>query len=555
MRVVVDLARCQGYGQCVFLAPDVFSMDGEEALFYDLGPDEGQRTKVLRAAAACPVQALQVEREHVETARAPDDRDADRGSDRAFLRSGRVVVVGASLAGLRAAEMLRAEGFEGSLTIVGEEPYEPYDRPPLTKQVLGGRIPADGTTLPRLRDIEATWRLGTAATGLDMVAKRVLLADGEEVPFDRLLIATGVRSRPWPNEKEAALEGVVSVRTRDDGARLRELVAAGPRRVLIIGAGFAGSEAASVCRSLGLPVTVAEAGEAPLVGALGSVVGRIAAGLQREHGVDLRCGVTVTSLDGDSDGRLRRAHLSDGSVLDVDVAVAALGGIRNVEWLQGSGLAAGVWGVACDAGCRAFDVNGLVTDDVFVAGDVARAPHPLFGYEFLALEHWGNAVAEAEIAAHNMVNAETGRWPHLAVPEFWSSQFGVNIKSVGVPSLADEVVVAQGSVEARRFVAAFGFQGRIIGAVSFDHGLWLDFYKDLIEEAAPFPPAFDMVGADGRRVVPAGFPAPSVPTHDATVVVTGHEPSERRAAFVRQRRDASPTPVRAFRQAPSGTTS
>ena len=122
--------------------------------------------------------------------------------------------------------------------------------------------------------------------------------------------------------------------------------------------------------------------------------------------MDLRCGVTVTSLEGDADGRLRRAHLSDGSVLDVDVAVAALGGVRNVEWLQGSGLAAGVWGVACDAGCRAFDVNGLVTDDVFVAGDVARAPHPMFGYQFLALEHWGNAVSQAEIAAHNMVSAE-----------------------------------------------------------------------------------------------------------------------------------------------------
>ena len=130
------------------------------------------------------------------------------------------------------------------------------------------------------------------------------------------------------------------MRTRDDGARLAALVAAGPRRVLVIGAGFAGSEAASVCRSLGLPVTVVEAGEAPLVGALGGVIGQIAAGLQREHGVDLRCGVTVTSLEGDADGRLRRAHLSDGSVLDVEVAVAALGGVRNVEWLQGSGLAA-----------------------------------------------------------------------------------------------------------------------------------------------------------------------------------------------------------------------
>lgn len=548
MRVVVDLARCQGYGQCVFLAPDVFSMEGEEALQYDLEPDDRHRTDVLRAAAACPVQALAVERPVASAG--PGEAGAQAAhpaADSVFMRTGRIVIVGASLAGLRAAEKLRDEGFAGSLTIVGDEPHEPYDRPPLSKQVLAGRMSAQRTALPRLRDVDANWRLGVAATGLDREARRVRLADGQELGFDRLLIATGVRARPWPDETEAALDGVLSLRTREDATRLRELVAAGPRRVLVIGAGFAGSEAASVCRAMGLPVTVVEAGDAPLAGALGGVVGQIAAGLQREHGVDLRCGVTVTSLDGDASGRLRRAHLSDGSVLDVDVAVAALGGIRNVEWLQGSGLAAGFWGVACDAGCRAFDVNGLVTDDVFVAGDVARAPHPLFGYEFLALEHWGNAVAEAEIAAHNMVSAETGRWPHLAVPEFWSSQFGVNIKSVGVPSLAEEVVVTQGSVESRRFVAAYGYRGRIIGAVSFDQALWLDFYKDLIEEAAPFPPAYRMVGGDGMRPVPAGFPAPSVPTHDATVVVTGHEPNDRQAAFVGYRPGATPTPLRAFR--------
>jgi Reductase C-terminal len=167
---------------------------------------------------------------------------------------------------------------------------------------------------------------------------------------------------------------------------------------------------------------------------------------------------------------------------------------------------------------------------------VARAPHPLFGYEFLALEHWHNAVAEAEIAAHNMVSAEAERWPHLAVPEFWSAQFGVNIKSVGVPSLGEEVVVTQGSIEERRFVAVYGFRGRIIGAVAFDQAFWLDFYKDLIEEAAPFPPDFRMVGAaTAMRPVPAKFPDPMIPTHDATVVVTGHEPSERRAALVRRR--------------------
>jgi len=535
VRIVVDLTKCQGYGQCAFLAPEVFVMDGEEALHFHGNPPADERERVLRAAAACPVQAIQVDR--------PDGRNGQRASaaaDGSFLRTGRVVIVGASLAGLRAAEALRAEGFTGSLTLVGDEPEEPYDRPPLSKQVLTGMETADDTALPRLRRLDAEWRLGVAATGLDLAGKRVLLADGAAVPFDRLLIATGVRARGWPNAAEAALRGVFSIRVPADARNVREALEAGPRRVLVIGAGFAGSEVASVCRELDVPVTVAEAGSAPLVGALGGVIGTIAAGIQREHGVDLRCGVKVTALDGDADGRLRRAHLSDGTVIDVDVAIAALGGVRNVEWLDGSGLAAGFWGVACDTGCRAFDINGLVTDDVFVAGDVARAPHPLFAYSFLALEHWGNAVAQAEVAAHNMISAETDRWPHLAVPEFWSTQFGHNIKSVGVPSLADQVAIVQGSVENRSFVAAYGFRGQLVAAVSFDQAMWLDFYKDQIEEAAAFPPAATMVGsAAPARVLPAEFPDQAIPSHDATVVVTGHEPSERRARYVRRQ-----TPVR-----------
>jgi NADPH-dependent 2,4-dienoyl-CoA reductase/sulfur reductase-like enzyme len=508
-------------------------MPGAEALQYESNPGDEQREKILRAAAVCPVRAIVVDQAEDQSAATAGTRAA--GAPR---YDGRIVIVGASLAGWRAAHALRREGFAGALTIVGDEAHEPYDRVPLSKQALTGTVSAERTALPRVGGLDADWRLGQPAVGLDRRNKRVLLPGGEPVAFDRLLIATGARAREWPNPAEAALDGVYTVRGRDDAARLRQKLTACPRRVLVIGAGFIGSELASDCRELGLPVTVVERGPAPLAGALGAVIGQIAAGMQREAGVDLRCGVSVRALEGDADGRLRRARLSDGTTLDVDVAIAALGSRRNTEWLAGSGLAAGRWGVSCDAGCRAFDVNGVVTDDIFVAGDVARFPHPAYGYQMLAMEHWGNAVEQADIAAHNMISAGPDRWPHLALPVFWSVQFGIEIKSVGVPSCADEVVITQGSVADRRFAAAYGRQGRVAAAVTFDHGMWLDYYRDLIDRAAPFPPRFrTWGGSDGtgraRQPVPAEMPVtPEALSRQATVVLTGHEPSERRAVLV-----------------------
>ncbi len=449
-----------------------------------------------------------------------------------FKSEGRIVIVGASLAGLRAAETLRDEGFNGRLTIIGDERHQPYDRPPLSKQVLKGWVPADHTELPQMRELDADWRLGVAAVGLDRVNMEVHLADGDKVPFGRMLIATGTRARQWFNPAEAALQGVFTLRTSDDAARLQAALQAGPRRVLIVGSGFIGSEMASVCRELDLAVTVAERADAPLVGALGGVIGEIAAQMQRDHGVDLRTGVSVQALEGDSTGHVRRARLSDGTTLDVDVVVASLGSIRNIEWLKGAGLATGFWGVACDAGCRAFDINGVVTDNIFVAGDVARAPHVLYDYEFLSLEHWDNAVLGAQVAAHNMVRLETDRVPHLPLPSFWSGQFDVNIKGVGVCSFGDEIVITQGSTKERRFAAAYVRDGRIVGAVTFNHGKWLEYYGAMIERSAPFPPpppGYDRP-AD-MTPVPARFPDPRVPTGTPDVVLTGHDPTQRGAEF------------------------
>ncbi len=196
------------------------------------------------------------------------------------------------------------------------------------------------------------------------------------------------------------------------------------------------------------------------------------------------------------------------------------------------GLAAGFWGVACDAGCRAFDIRGVVTNRVFVAGDIARSPHVLFEYQFLVMEQWNNAVHGAEVAAHNMVCEETDRRAHIPTPANWSGQFHVNIKSVGVPSFGDEIIFTQGSPKDRRFAAAYGHRGRIVGAVTFDHAKWLDYYGALIERSAPFPPSragFD-VPADARPV-PAEFPPRGVPTATPDVVLTGHDSSERQAEF------------------------
>ena len=447
--------------------------------------------------------------------------------------SRRVLIVGASLAGLRAAEALREFGFDGELIIVGAESHAPYDRPPLSKQVALGLVETARTALPRAGKIDADWRLGQAATALDLAARRVTLADGATLDFDRLLIATGCRARPWTGE-DANLDGVLTLRTREDAEELRAALAARPGRIVVVGGGFNGSEIASVCRVLGLPVTLVEVSATPLASALGAYVGQAAAALQRAHGVDLRCGARVARLEGDAAGHVRRVHLVDGQTIEADLVVVALGSLPNVEWLAGSGLAAGPKGIACDAGCRAFDTYGIATDDVFVAGDVARFPHPIFNYEFMTLEHWGNAIEQARVAAHNMLMTQGARRPHISIPAFWSSQFDVSIKSVGVPPAADEVAIVQGSLESGAFVALYGRHGRLVAAAGFDHGRWLQRYVPLIEIGAPFPCPGGMDAPPAMEPVPTAFPHPSHGGLDAYITLSGHAPDERHATRHRE---------------------
>jgi len=398
----------------------------------------------------------------------------------------RIVVAGASLAGLRAAESLRGNGFTGELVIVGAEPHEPYDRPPLSKAVLAGRLGIDHLQLPVARGLEADWRLGCPAAGLDL-ATREVLAGADRIGFDGLVIATGAGARPGP-------PGTHVVRTRDDADRLRRALAAGPGRVLVVGAGFTGSEVASSCVDLGLPVTVVHRGATPMGSALGDTVGAALGARHRAHGVDLRTRTTLTALDGDL------ATLSDGTRLNAEVVVIATGSVPHTAWLLGSGVSAGPSGVDCDAACRVFGTGGAVVPGVYTAGDVARWRHPRFAGPPRRFEHWGNALDQADVAAYNLCGGP--RREVTALPAFWSDQFGLNIKAIGLPQLADDVVLAQGSFERRSFVAVYGRGGITVGAVAVDSPRVLDGYAAMIAERAPFPPAIGATDSPELVTVP-----------------------------------------------------
>ncbi|MGE7416528.1 NAD(P)/FAD-dependent oxidoreductase [Methylobacterium tarhaniae] len=421
------------------------------------------------------------------------------------MRDGTIVVAGASLAGLRGAEALRAHRFAGRLILVGDEPHLAYDRPPLSKHVLTGEVAPGATTLPGVGALEAEWRLGVKALGLDRAGRTLLLADGERLAFDRLLIATGARARPWPAPEEARLSGVHTLRSRDDAASLAAGLAARPRRVLILGAGFIGCEAASSIRALGLPVTVVDPEPAPLAQALGSVIGGFVAGRMEAAGVDVRLGARVTHLEGDR--AVRRARLADGGTIEADLVVVALGAVRNTGWLAGAGLRADEGGLSCDGACRALDEAGRPDEAIFAAGDVVRFPHPLYGHRPVALEHWGNAVAQGAHAARAMLHGADAAGAYAELPAFWSSQFGLNIKSLGLTEGADAVAIVQGSPRAGRFLAVYGRAGRTIAAVSVNAGRSLPAYEGPIRDGAPFPPITGGADQPDPEPVPPGLPS------------------------------------------------
>ena len=431
---------------------------------------------------------------------------------------GGIVVVGASLAGLRGAEALRRYGYDGLLTIVGDEPYRPYDRPPLSKHVLAGELTADATRLPELLPLRARWLLGNAATGLDRAARHLRLADETCITYDKLLVATGAQARSWPAATGGGLPGVQTLRGRDDAASLRSALCARPRHVLIVGGGLIGCEAASCCRDLDLDVTLVDPNPTPLARSLGTLVGGVIAACLRDAGAAFRPGTQVESFEPDAGGRVARARLSEGGAIEADLVIAALGATRATGWLAGAGLMADAGGLTCDGACRVLDAGGAPCPDIYAAGDVARWPIPLYGGRLVSVEHWSNAVEQAAHAARNMLADADDQRPYAHLPAYWSSQLGINIKTVGLTTGADTVAVVQGSRAARRFLAVYGRAGRSIAAVSFDEARWLPAYAGAIADAAPFPPIREATDQTRIETAAPGFPEPRIvlPIRDAS---------------------------------------
>jgi NADPH-dependent 2,4-dienoyl-CoA reductase/sulfur reductase-like enzyme len=366
----------------------------------------------------------------------------------------RIAVVGASLAGVRATESLRAEGFDGDIVLVGAESHLPYDRPPLSKQYLTGAWSADRLPLrPRSHydDLGIELRLGTAATGVDLQTRRMDLADGSEVAFDGLVVATGAAPRTLRAE---ALAGVTVLRTLDDAAELRQSLAGrDDARLVVIGGGFIGLEVAASARSMGVHVTVVETADRLLARVDDRLAGETVESLHREHGVEFRMGVGVSGVRGSV--RVESVVLTDGSTLVADAVVVGIGATPAVGWLAGSGLRLDD-GVVCDSACFA-------APRVVAAGDVARWYDARSG-RLTRHEHWTNATEQASRAAANLLHGPDGAVPYLPVPYVWSDQYGLRFQTAGELSGSAEHR-REGDTGSPRFVTRHLTDGRLTGVV------------------------------------------------------------------------------------------
>jgi NADPH-dependent 2,4-dienoyl-CoA reductase/sulfur reductase-like enzyme len=382
-----------------------------------------------------------------------------------------IVIVGASAAGLTAAETLRRRGFDGRLILIGDEPYLPYDRPPLSKQVLDGRWEPKRAFLRSdqvLTELKADLRLGRAATALDVAHRQVQLDDGALIGFDGLIIATGVTPRRLPG---ADLAGVHVLRTLDDTLALRAALCAGPR-VVVVGSGFLGTEVAAAARTMGLEVTLVGPQRVPLRRPFGDRIGALVAELHHDHGIRLRCGTPVHRLVRAGD-HVTGVELADGTTLPADLVLLAVGSTPATGWLAGSGLRLDD-GVVCDQRCEA-------APGIYAAGDVACWHNPHFGIQ-MRLEHRMNATEQAMAAAANLLGANQ---PFAPVPYFWSDQYDTKIQAYGIFPQDAELRILDGDPAQGRFTAAYADHGAVVGVLGWNSPREVRQLRRLVAERAP----------------------------------------------------------------------
>lgn len=391
----------------------------------------------------------------------------------------RVVVVGAGLAGLRACEGLRSREFDGEIVLIGDEPHAPYDRPPLSKQFLSGEWELDKVLLRQEAQLAALGlerRLGAEhrARHLDVAGRLVELASGERIGFDGLVIATGARARTLPALE--SMPGVFTLRTIDDAVRLRPVVAAGGR-LLVVGAGFIGLEVAATARTLGCEVTIVEPLDTPLARVFGPLAGGACRRLHEDHGVRLVLGRGLESL-AEGPGEGLSAVLAGGERLEFDAVVVGVGAVPNLDWLEGSGLAVDPSGLECDERLEA--APGIVA-----AGDLARWPGGR-GSSTIRLEHRTNAAEQGDFAAASLLGIGDR---FVTVPYVWSDQYDVKIQVLGLPQPDDEVVVVDGDPDSGRFVSVHGRDGYVSAVVGFAMPRGVMRLRSLVATETPFADA------------------------------------------------------------------
>lgn len=402
-----------------------------------------------------------------------------------------VVVVGASLAGLRACETLRTQGFAGPITLIGAESHLPYDRPPLSKKVLAGDWTPEQIALRKpeaLAELRLDLRLGVRATGLDTAARSVALADGSGVGYDGLILATGAAPRPLPGAPE--LDGVFVLRTLEESLALRDRLGEREPRVVVIGAGFIGLEVAATARTRGLDVTVLEGAPAPLIRGLGAEMGAKVAELHARHGVPVRCGVQVAGLE-HHDGAVTGVRLADGDMVPAEVVVVGIGVVPSIGWLEGSGLELGD-GIVCD------ETLWTGAPGVFAAGDCVRWPNRLFG-ETARIEHWTNAAEQGAAAAKNLLATAAGEpaVPYAPVPFFWSDLFDRRMQFLGRSAPGDEVRVVHELPEEGKFVALYGRDGKLHGVLGVSLPKLVMAYRSLLADGVSWDDALAHAAAQG----------------------------------------------------------